>query len=512
MRGDHPAPLPPSSDPAPPLPSPPMMSHRFSLPLGLLLAFISLGAEAQEFTDRPEGGVWVMVNNLPGASQDVGKEILTYFNVRKGPPARVCHPVQLYHLLEPSRMRPDAVLILTDCGILPIELADKIAQFLDRGGRVIALGGTLFRNPVRARNGITPTYENLEWITPESIQQEVDSAPLERLLFEFDEAQLSGWSRNTNAPDHPTEYLFEPDDRFGKVLHARVADHTGWDAWVSPEISMPPEGPQWITSFWAKGGPNTTRLAVEWTERDGSRWFASVPLEPEWRRYLLSEKDFEFWESVPSRETTAFQSKDGARLSFGLALTHTGWLTGDQEFWVAEIGAAPAEARREVDWGFEFPPRDLLYPDSMSYPCSDVALLRTDPEQAVLPEVDSFRLPAEVRAFHPRPRAVGWKMKRTNRWVPLIEAVSSEGDHRGTVAALRLEKDSEGMLAGFAVEDPDFYRQEPLLECLRMLTARMLFGQFLWEGGSIQPTFFPGRQIRFGAVALPPGPRDDQQQ
>src|SRR5690606_29802987 len=74
--------------------------------LWILAIFFPTTLVAQDCPQQPAGGVWVMVNNLPGASEEVGEDLLTYFDRMKGPPTRVVHPVQLLHLLEPDQMRP----------------------------------------------------------------------------------------------------------------------------------------------------------------------------------------------------------------------------------------------------------------------------------------------------------------------------------------------------------------------------------------------------------------------
>ncbi|MCA9413166.1 MAG: hypothetical protein KC944_18275, partial [Candidatus Omnitrophica bacterium] len=474
---------------------------RLTASILVLIAILPLtSAQAQGGRMRPEGGVWIMVNNLPGANKDVGKEILTYFAAMKGPPTKVVHPAELLHELDPDSIRSDAVLILTDCGTLPLELTDKIAEFLDRGGRVLALGGTLFRNPVRLEREVDRSYAGLEWTTPALHDKEMETVPLDHLLFDWKDPSHREGGRNTNKASHPTVYQFESDPRFETVLHAQIEDLDGWGQWVSPNLKNPPDPSQKFTSFWAKGGPRTKRLAVEWRETDGSRWFATVPLEPKWKRYLLPESAFEFWESIPARKETQLDLSHGQNISFGLALSHTGGLTGDQEFWVADVGTTQGKGVTQFDWDVDFPVRELLYPHYQTYSCTDTQTIVPRREQALLTISGEIETPKEVQAYPARPQSFGWiNTNRDHRLVPLLEARSSSGDLRGIVAALRFDEDLESMWAAVSIEDPAFYLQPPMLEFVRDLVLRMMQGDFLWEGGSTQPTYFPGDPIQVGA-------------
>jgi len=57
-----------------------------------------------------------------------------------------------------------------------------------------------------------------------------------------------------------------------------------------------------LTCFWAKGGPRTKQLSLEWRETDGSRWIAVVPLSEEWKPYALRPSDFRYWHDSASKD------------------------------------------------------------------------------------------------------------------------------------------------------------------------------------------------------------------
>ena len=60
--------------------------------------------------------------------------------------------------------------------------------------------------------------------------------------------------------------------RVAAALHTVIGDLNGYDTFSSPPLTRPFPGGDTLTAFSARGGPRTHSLAVEWDERDGSRW------------------------------------------------------------------------------------------------------------------------------------------------------------------------------------------------------------------------------------------------
>src|SRR5690606_22077407 len=115
-----------------------------------------------------------------------------------------------------------------------------------------------------------------------------------------------------------------------RALHVRIGNLVSWDTFASPDVTGAfPRGFD-RTVFSAKGGPRTKSLAVEWEERDGSRWIATVPLTTEWKRYELTPDAFRYWSSNPDRGKAgdAFRPENARMLSVGLAFSHTGAVGG----------------------------------------------------------------------------------------------------------------------------------------------------------------------------------------
>jgi len=130
------------------------------------------------------------------------------------------------------------------------------------------------------------------------------------VLFNFAPDEIKAWKRASNQPEAKTidETVADGPALGRRALHVVMNDLTGWDTFgVSGLTGMFPKG-HTLTVFSAKGDGNTSQLAVEVDEKDGSRWMAVVPLYPEWRQYVLTPKDFRFWISVEGRAGAEMRS------------------------------------------------------------------------------------------------------------------------------------------------------------------------------------------------------------
>lgn len=439
--------------------------------------------------------VYVLVNDLPGADPRVGRALLETLSANNQA-AQAITPLQLVESMPEAGQ--ENLLVLTDAGILPLEAAAGLNAYLDGGGRLVAAGGTLFRDPIGRLEG--------KWVTQAVYQEQWSEIPLDHLVEDFKSADLNAWTRSSNDPGHPSSAALENDPGKGSCLHIQIRDLNGWETLYSPPLAEPmPEGLR-FTTFWAKGGPKTDRMLFEWEEADGSRWMATVTLTPQWKRYVLTEKDFHFWESIPARSKTSLNLQNVKKFNVGLAATHTGGLWGDHDIWITEVGTCKPGDLPTLDWHVSLKPREPLFPVYHSYACEDVGEIIPCKHQGILPSdaPASFKLPESVQAFHPRPQSTGYGKNRTHRWIPLLEAFSPKGDYRGTLAVVRFTPELKQMWAAYSIESPGFYLDKAVQQHLHLLIKRMLNPAFLWEAGSSRYTSFPDQAISIGTWAVAP--------
>ena len=170
---------------------------------------------------------------------------------------------------------------------------------------------------------------------------------VERVVFDFGQESLARWQKNSDQS--PSAARYEIQGELGQeCLHAVVSQLIGWETLSSPHQTevFPPN--HTLTCFQAKGSPRTKQLMVEWSERDGSRWIATVDLAPEWRTYALPPAAFRPWTPPPGLVTAELDRASGA-LTDARTPTDQRYL----EYFLAgtEPGALRVDARRLFGWG-----------------------------------------------------------------------------------------------------------------------------------------------------------------
>lgn len=392
-----------------------------------------------------------------------------------------------------------SLLVLPDAQRLPMAAIAPVKAFLERGGDLLALNTPAWQERVLQMDGT--------WQTPEEYRARQATRPVPNVILDFSEESMEDWFRSAYRMDSPTTYKTIPEGPAPGItaLDVDLPEMEGWDSVCRNFESSPfPEGHA-VTLFSARGGPKTSRLAVEWRERDGSRWMAVVPLTPSWQQYMLFPEDFTFWESVPARADSVLNPAHVEMIAFTLANTHTGHLHGAHRFQVARVGTAPlGDGQNELRDTIPAPVLEIVSPGYKFFDMSGAVSLTAAAGQDLAPET-AYPLPATMLALHPRPEAGGYGKGRPWRWVPLLEARASDGDLRGYPAALMVHADGDytgGVWASFAIEDADWYASEQGAAVLKNTLARMKDPVFLVDGGAEFYTCFENQAVRLGATVV----------
>lgn len=393
-------------------------------------------------------------------------------------------------LCDPGKLNAGVVdlLILPEASALPIPAAGPLEEYLKGGGDLLALNTPLWQKKL--------IQDGDAWVEQSAYREKHAGSLMQQVLFDFAPGTIAAWTRNTNNLAHPVTHAIETGlaEPVSQALHVSIGLVDNWETFMSPALEQPFPAGHTLTVFWAKGGPYTTELAIEWDEKDGSRWIGTAPLTNEWQQFVMEPKDFHFWESNPARANTEFQPQNAVKVSIGIAHSHL-HLTGDKhEYWLGPFGTAERTPEHEKLFiTFKSPRLDTLAPGYKFFPCRGVASLATSDTH--------LTLPTDIRASHPRPEAGGFDKGREWSWKPLVEAMSKEGVWRGAPGTLLVHAGGPykgGVWASFSIADKTWYRETETLKLLGAVLRRMHRGLFIVDGGANFYTYFSGQPMTLG--------------
>ncbi|MCS6860585.1 MAG: beta-galactosidase [Abditibacteriales bacterium] len=398
------------------------------------------------------------------------------------------------------------VLALPDARRLPVAAKEPLLDFLRRGGKLICVGVPLFGEPLfRVKNS---------WLTANALaarRREVaaqhqtgrDAPPP---LFDVASEDLTRWQRASNNLSAPSKLSVEQTDK-GKALRVDVRSLSGWDNFSRTFTTSPYAQGNTLTCFWAKGQRRSDVLSVEWQERDGSRWIATVPITSEWRYYVLTPQDFTYWQDNPAHGKRGgagdrFQLQNAAKLSLGFAFSHqaTG---GDHTVWIADMSTAP-DPFGAVDTTFEPPRLEGLSPGYKLYPLRGVTKVWA--RHALSGAAATLMgTPREGWAPVPRHDGAGGDGRRPYRLVRLGFSAETERGGKGELIWLVLHHGLPYAGAGWlcvGTTDEDFWaRNKGRLIAVLGDALREWFGEGIWlcEAGADRFTAYTGENIPLSA-------------
>ncbi len=393
------------------------------------------------------------------------------------------------------------LLVLPEASFYPLSAKANLLSFLEGGGNLLCLGGAIFTSSVR--------LEQERW---EKLQEEIARTPVERTIVDFQKEEMEKWIRASNNLASPTRYRVVPEGPEEGIhsLEFEVSNLTGWDTLLSPPLQDPFPNGQNLTCFWAKGDANTQAMLLEWREKDGSRWIATVPLSISWQYYALVPEKFLYWPDNPSKGRGGpgdrFNPQNAESLSIGLALGHnTNLSPGPHKIWIARIGTAKRDYPPQPD--LSLPTLETLSPWYKYYELQNMSLIKAFPSQVFLPS--DARIEGEFSFLSPilRMRGLGFSGERTGRFIPVLEAFDKEGNPRGFPLSLYVNFSPPylgSIFAWLGIKDINFLERHwnfflPLIE---RVIEKMEYGLFLVKAGSDFFHYFVGDVARVGAQVV----------
>ncbi len=397
----------------------------------------------------------------------------------------------------------DLLVVVPGFSLPPITTS-AIIEFIKQGGDLAVLGIPLWNND--------SMWDGSRCLKPMQFVQENYSA-LASNIFPFSEEGLKDWQRESNYQQSPViiEYKLLNDLVPNLSLpgfHAFIIDMRGWDIFSTPSMEKPFPDNHPCTVFFARGSRTTDYLTIEWRERDGSRWIASVPLSTDWRFYVLTPDKFKLWES-PSRAGTVFNPQNAVKACIGLTMSHSPISGGKHEFWFAGLGTSPMTEKHQIFLQtMELPKLELFCPDYKFYTSKDVCSISMDTELALNLNKDTMPVPERFALIHPRPRGGGFNKGRSWRWVPLMHAWGKRKDYRGTLSAMMIYNDGPykgSVQTCFAVQEFEWYLNGEFVRYFSEWVKRLREKVFFVDGGCAYYTVFPEQELPMGATVFTTG-------
>jgi len=338
------------------------------------------------------------------------------------------------------------LLVLPYGGSFPAPAGRALKNFLRHHGACFSTGGYAFDSQfVRyAKEDGTP-----RWVRPDEVPP--PNTPTVAVL-DFDSGLGEGWWPGSDsggvAPVLTTAAGREGE---GKSLQFSASP---MHLWATATLGVAGKLPKdWaITRFWAKGDAKTPKLAIEWTEEDGSRWKTNVALTTEWKEYVLKLSDFWYWHDNPSvgrgGSDDHLHLEHADRLLLGVAVDIAA-ADQDHTFWLDDVcvQADPLASLRTPPPRLNTryaPIRDAMWPTPDQVPLFDpshrlewVRSAKAAEGQFALAGVGALAGPFEGYA------AVGMTSNQghgfgpnLSRLIPLLDGLDRFGRYRGPLGSI----------------------------------------------------------------------------
>jgi hypothetical protein len=418
--------------------------------------------------------------------------------------SRVASPVRL-DADQLASIDPETypLVVVADAARVPIELPEALAKYAERGGHLALLGGPFFHEPLWRYKDRTLNHGQLA----EAVAQDIRPS----VLLDFESAGARWRNHTDRHPSRSAAARIEGGAAGTRwALKLDVSTEAGWDTFESPPLEPIDDPAAVLTTFWAKADRPGGELVVEWRERDGSRWMATIRLTDRWRQYILPVEALRYWPDprIPSRGGPGdrFHPERLASIALGLAHSHTLLPAeeGRRAIWIDQIALAapPAELRRPADLadgGMDVPVIETASPGYKLIPVTNAAALRINSALGVAGA--NLPLVQHIHAPTPRPEGTGLDRGRPWRFVALVESLDEKGRAQAAPASL-LIPEAGGIVLSAPTGDSGFFTQSVASEWLKAVIARMIDGVFLYEGGAKFYVAFEGEEMPVGAVVI----------
>lgn len=384
------------------------------------------------------------------------------------------------------------VAVIPQCASLPAHARDAVAQFAREGGQTIVIGGPFLDNALWLVGGA--------WLDAAGREKLLSCvAPRHRPFVIGPQLDLGAWRRScSDKSEHSTFSVVNEGQQKQPCLRLDIASLSGWDIRHTPLMpALFGAGDDFFT-FMAKGSDAVSQIAVEISERDGSRWIATAELTSEWRRIGLPREAFRFWPDSSAKRRGElgghFDPSQAQCVGFGMSASHTPAMLGrGHTVWIADVGTAcdplAAAGVAAVDSGISI---ESVYPRYKVFQLSG--------------PIDVFQKTASLctNVVCAIPRTLGEGYNRGGKWrfVTLAQATERATGTSGACEWLLLNTRFPlrgTATAGFGYTDPAVWSSRDVAGRIADTAERMVRGALFESAGAEQFAYWPGEPVRLGA-------------
>lgn len=349
---------------------------------------------------------------------------------------------------ERSAERFDCI-VFTHSVRFPYAAAAALNRYLRKGGDVVTLRGHCFSEPVyRVEDGWLDAQEYLDAALNDG-QHLHPGLDMETL-------DLRQWARDADNTRNPS-VLSLKDSPFGRRLCVEIRNFSRWDTFRGPFTGRTGHN---AVLLGLQGDGTLNDIVVEIRERDGSRWVATVPIQPERKTFTLLDVNFSFLadKSPPNRGKgqDKLNLADAASIQFGLSFDFSPNKPGDYTFHVDQ--AATFSVRLPA--GFAMPLFERRLPVFDDF---DIHYYRTASRLRTFAGQDILKTRYDRSVQLSGISAVGFPYVTQSAYIPLLELLDPFGRRVGFAGGALVHY--AGDYAGgnwliFGVEDDAFYEAD----------------------------------------------------
>jgi hypothetical protein len=375
-------------------------------------------------------------------------------------------------------------LIFAQSVRFPYAGKDCLLKYLKDGGDIITLGGYAFQTPLYA-------YKSGWYSQEELLRTILADTPTRHTAIDFADADIRGWSRDCDDPDHPST-LSRIDQDGVKCLRIDIRNFSRWDTFRSPFASRPGHN---ALALRIKGSGNLRQAVVEIREKDGSRWVACAAVLPQWQDVVMLQTDFQFLpDGSPAgrgKSGDTLSIENAACLQIGMSYDFSPHKTDDYMILVQCVKTA----RVKVPDGFGIPLFETYLPifsQEAFHKYNNAVRARLCPEQPFAEGLSDLNMPLSGIS------AIGFPYMDSSKYFGIAEVLDKFARRAGFAGGALVHYDGpykNGRWLIFGVENEAFYKTDfftrMVCKSLEKMRDKSLSGQLADAAAQARNTFKP---------------------